>query len=173
MAMDAVPGKTQEKWKPFCTCSQTAALELGSLSAVAVTGAGLALPAKSPGLGLRKQYKASSPCSCLFLSQLPLSKSWRNSPFCSIQLTINLPKHTLSLPLPLGSLRDGKGQKKTHKTKALWDHLTPLDTKQRLAKSGLQLVRVASPRLCSYTLVGPQRSHRRPTHRQTVPRNLG
>lgn len=47
MATVAVPGKTQDKWKPFYICSQMTILELGSPSDAVVTWAGLALPAWS------------------------------------------------------------------------------------------------------------------------------
>lgn len=66
MAMGAAPGETQDRWKPFCTCSQMAALELGSSSAAAVTRAGLALLARIPGL--KKQHKARSHLPLTFLS---------------------------------------------------------------------------------------------------------
>lgn len=79
MAMGAVPGKVEDSWKPFCTCSQMAALEPGSPLAAIVTWAGLALPARSPGLiaGLKKQHKARSYLPLSLLSLLPFFQSWR------------------------------------------------------------------------------------------------
>lgn len=73
MAMGAVPGKMEDSWKPSCTCSQMAALEPGSPLAAVVTRAGLALPARSPGLspGLKRQHKARSYLPLSLLSLLP------------------------------------------------------------------------------------------------------
>lgn len=59
-AMGAVPGETQDCWKPFCTCSQVATLEPGRPSAAPATEAGKTPPAGSLhlNLDLKKQYKA-------------------------------------------------------------------------------------------------------------------
>lgn len=64
MAMAAVLGKTQDNWKSFCIRKPAwQPWSLGVLQLSAVTRAGLALPARSPGLslGLKKQTYQESP----------------------------------------------------------------------------------------------------------------
>lgn len=112
MAMADVLGKTQDNWKSFCTWSQMAALEIGSPSAAVVTGAGLARPARSPGL--KKQHKARSHLPLTFMFLLPSFQSWRED---FVPLLFYLAYSHFShahTPLPMRSLRSGRGQKKTY-----------------------------------------------------------
>lgn len=99
MAMGVVPAKMEDSWKPFCICSQMAALELGSPLAAVVTRAGLALPARSLdlSLGLKKQHKTRGYLPLTLLSLLPFFQSWRTalSHSCSIQFRVSPPIHTL------------------------------------------------------------------------------
>lgn len=112
--MGAVPGKMEDSWKPFCTCSQMAALEPGSPLVADVIRAGLALPARSPGLqlGLNKQHKARSYLPLSLLSLLPFFQSWREDSVPLLSYSVyGQSSHTPS-QLPMGSLGSGRGQKK-------------------------------------------------------------
>lgn len=111
MAAGAVPGETPDSWKPFCTCSQTAALGRGSPSAATATEAGLARPAGSPGLILRlkKQHKARSHLCLPLLSLLPFPPPGGRSLSILFHLAYCQPSGTHTR-LPTGSL---EGPEKT------------------------------------------------------------
>ena len=91
-----------------------AALELGSPSAAAVTRAGLALRARSPGLslGLKKQHKAGShlPLTVLFL--LPFVQSWREDFFPLLFCVAHCHFSHAHTPLSIAPLGSGRGQKR-------------------------------------------------------------
>lgn len=136
MVMDVVPGKTQDKGKPFCMYSQMAALERGSPLAATVIRAGLALPARSPDLrvDLRKQHKA------------------RNMPLSLLCLSCRFPGPIETLPLPLISLQSTfpntllvgslKGEKRELREEGVWDVKGPLRSanSSKIASLGLFLL---------------------------------